>query len=92
MSNGINTVFSGQPDFERAEDALGQFKAEYDGDRDGHYQEYLQLSRFIQALFISGNGYVVDTGNFQNVNRAILDDILRNIKKHPHIWKLFMVC
>ena len=91
MSNGINTVFSGQPDFERAEDALSQFKAEYDGNRYEH-QEYLRLSRFIQALFISENGYVIDTGNFQNVNRAILDDILRNIKKHPHIWKLFMVC
>ena len=92
MSNGLNTVFSGKPDFERAEDALSKFEAVYDGDEWNPYAEYLQLSRFFQALFISDNGYVIDTGNYQTVNREILHDILLNIQKHPKLWKLFMIC
>ena len=86
------TVFSGVPDWERAEDALKKFNEEYDNDDYAPVSEYLQLSRFIQALFISDNGYVIDTGNFQTVNREILEDILEKVKKHPKLWKLFMVC
>jgi len=84
------TVFSGVPDWERAEDALAKFNKAYD--EDIYANEYLELSRFLQALFISNGGYVIDTGNFQTVNREILEDILEKVKKHPKLWKLFMVC
>ena len=84
------TVFSGVPDWERAKDALTKFNKAYD--EDIYTNEYLELSRFFQALFISDNGYVIDTGNFQTVNRVILKDILKRVKKHPELWKLFMVC
>jgi hypothetical protein len=85
-------MFSGVPDWERAEDALKKFNEEYGSNDYDPVSEYLQLSRFIQALFISYDGYVIDTGNFRTVNRAILKDILKRVKKHPEIWQLFMVC
>lgn len=91
------TVFSGKPDFERAEDAMCSFCDIYDKHktimtREDIFSEYLELSRFIQALFISDNGYVIDTGNFQTVNRAILQDIFENVKANKKAWKKFMVC
>ena len=92
MYNGFNTVFSGVPNFDSAEDALSKFEELYDGDEWDPCKEYLQLSRFIQALFISHDGYVIDTGNYQAVNKEILRDILKNVRAHPKIWKLFMVC
>ena len=90
--NGFDTVFSGKVNFDVAQDALTKFNQTYDGDEWDPYREYLQLSRFIQALFISDDGYVIDTGNYQTVNRKILGDILDNVKKHPTLWKLFMIC
>lgn len=93
----MRTVFSGKPDFERAEDAMHSFCDIYDNHKTimtekDIYCEYLELSRFIQALFISDDGYVIDTGNFQTVNREILKDIYENVKMHPKLWKAFMVC
>lgn len=93
----MRTLFSGIPDFERAEDAMHSFCDIYDKHktimtRDDIFSEYLELSRFIQALFISDNGYVIDTGNFQTVNRAILKDIYENVKANKKAWKMFMVC
>lgn len=89
----MRTVFSGKPDFNRAEDAMYSFCDIYDKHAGKDiYCEYLELSLFIQALFISDNGYVIDTGNFQTVNREILKDIYENVKMNPKLWKAFMVC
>lgn len=88
------TVFSGIPDYERAKKNLDEYeeilRAEpYKAD---YQKEYILLSAFYQSLFISHDGYVIDTGNFQNVNYAILRDIYNFAKKHPRIWRLIMVC
>ena len=93
----MRTVFSGKPDFKKAEDAMHSFCDIYDGRKaimvnDDICGEYLELSRFIQALFISDDGYVIDTGNFQAVNRKILKEIFENVKAHKKVWKMFMVC
>lgn len=90
-------MFSGKPDFGRAEDAMHSFCDIYDRHntimtKDDIFCEYLELSRFIQALFISDDGYVIDTGNFQTVNRVILQDIFENVKTNKKVWKMFMVC
>ena len=92
MCNGFNTVFSGKPDFEQAEHSLQRFKEEYFA-KDKHiFSEYAYLSSFFHSLFISDDGYVIDTGNFQAANNEILEDILKRVKKHPILWKFFMVC
>lgn len=79
-------------DKERVEDALRRFEDAYIT-LGGHNtnEEYLQFSRFIQNLFISKHGWVVDTGNFQTVNFALMQSIYYKVKKHPWLWKLFFM-
>ena len=88
------TVFSGVPDYKRAEEALNQYEELYRAEpyKADYRKEYILLSAFYQSLFISHDGYVIDTGNFQAVNYAILRDIYNFAKKHPRIWRLVMVC
>mgnify|MGYP007122120615 CR=1 FL=1 len=87
-------VFSGVPDYKRAEEALNQYEELYRAEpyKADYLKEYILLSAFYQSLFISHDGYVIDTGNFQAVNYAILRDIYNFAKKHPLIWRLVMVC
>lgn len=50
------------------------------------------FSILIQDMTISENGYVLDTGNWENVNAEIALRLAEQIKKHPFLWKLlFMV-
>ena len=91
-------MFSLKPDFERAEDAVDKFEQAYyaktgkhSKPEENYFEEYLQLSRLIQSIFISDDGYVIDTGNFQTCNVAIVRDILERVKRHPILWKIFMV-
>lgn len=49
------------------------------------------FSIFMQNLLISENGYVIDTGNYENVNAEVALRILEKVKKHPTIWKLFFM-
>ena len=74
-------------DKKRMEDAMSKFdKAYFNNNLE---EEYLQFSRFIQGAFISPTGWIIDTGNYQNVNKVLIEDIYYKIKKHPLIWKLF---
>lgn len=74
-------------DKERMEDAMSKFEIAYTND--DLREEYLQFSRFIQGAFISLGGWIIDTGNYQAVNRELIEDIYYKIRKHPLIWKLF---
>ena len=76
-------------DKERCEQALQNFKKAYY--TNNTEQEYLFFSQFIQGLFISKKGWIVDTGNFQNVNRELIEDVYEKIQKHPLLWKLFFM-
>ena len=69
------------------EDAISKFKIAYTNDN--LREEYLQFSRFIQGAFISPGAWLIDTGNYQTVNRELIEDIYYKIRKHPLIWKLF---
>jgi len=74
-------------DKERMEDAMSKFnKAYFSFNLE---EEYLQFSRFIQGAFISPEGWIVDIGNYQVVNKTLIEDIYYKIKKHPLLWKLF---
>ena len=53
------------------------------------YKEYLEFSRFMQAIFISPDGYIVDTGNFRTVNRELMDRIKDAVEKHPLVFRAF---
>lgn len=49
------------------------------------------FSLLIQDMTIFENGYVIDTGNWENVNAEVALRLTEQIKKHPIIWKLFFM-
>lgn len=49
------------------------------------------FSLLIQDMTISENEYVIDTGNWENVNAEIVLRLAKQIKKHPIIWKIFFM-
>ena len=49
------------------------------------------FSLLIQDMTISENGYVIDTGNWENVNAEVAIQLAEQIKKHPIIWKFFFM-
>ena len=49
------------------------------------------FSIFIQDIAISENGYVIDTGNWENVNAEVALRLAEKIKRHPILWKLFFM-
>ena len=49
------------------------------------------FSLLIQDMTISENGYVIDIGNWENVNAEVTLRLTEQIKKHPIIWKLFFM-
>ena len=55
------------------------------------YLNGFEFSILIQKLLISENGYVIDTGNWKNVNAKVALRLVEKIKKHPILWKLFFM-
>lgn len=49
------------------------------------------FSILIQDLTVSENGYVIDTGNWENVNAEVALRLAEQIKKHPILWRLFFM-
>lgn len=49
------------------------------------------FSLLIQDMTISENGYVIDTGNWENVNAEVALRLAERIKKHTILWKLFFM-
>ena len=58
------------------------------------HQTYLtgfDFSMLMQELLISEYGYVIDTGNWENVNAETARLLYRQIQKHPLLWKWFFM-
>ena len=49
------------------------------------------FSLLIQNLLISPGGYVIDTGNYANVNAEVALRLFDRIKEHPLLWKWFFM-
>ena len=49
------------------------------------------FSLLIQNMTITENGYVLGTGNWENVNAEVAMRLAEQIKKHPILWKLFFM-
>lgn len=49
------------------------------------------FSLLVQDLTISEHGYVIDTGNWENVNAEVALRLAEQIKRHPILWKLFFM-
>ena len=77
----LNTL---EIDWEKVEENLA--KAHKDG-----YLTGFDFSLLVQDLLISKDGYVIDTGNYENVNAVVASSLVNKIKKHPLIWSLFFM-
>lgn len=49
------------------------------------------FSIFIQDVLISKNGYVIGTGNWENVNAEVAYRLVERIRKHPILWRLYFM-
>lgn len=49
------------------------------------------FSILMQRLLISENGYVIDTGNWENANAAVALYLWERVKRHPVLWELFFM-
>ena len=70
-------------------------KEKYEQILDKAYQQGwlsgFDFSILIQNALISEGGYVIDTGNWENVNSEVALRLAQNIKRHPILWKLFFM-
>lgn len=66
------------------EEKLG--KDNFFGSINGH-----DFSVIMQELLIPDGEYVIDTGNLENVNYFCAYGLIKRIKKHPLIWRLFFI-
>lgn len=61
-------------------------KAEAQGYLNGY-----EFSILVQNLLVSENGYIIDTGNWENVNAEVALRLIEKIKRHPNLWKRFFM-
>ena len=55
------------------------------------YLSGFDSSLLIQKLLVSEGGWVLDTGNYENVNAEVALRLAEKIKRHPRLWKLFFM-
>lgn len=49
------------------------------------------FSALMQELLVSPDAYVIDTGNWENVNAAVAQILVQRIQRHPLLWKWFFM-
>ena len=59
-------------------------------DREGWLSGF-DFSVLMHEFLISEGGYVIDTGNYENVNAEVALRLAEKIKKHPKLWQWFFM-
>lgn len=59
-------------------------------DREGWLSGF-DFSVLMQEFLVSEDGYVIDTGNYENVNAEVALRLAEKIKKHPKLWQWFFM-
>ena len=49
------------------------------------------FSVLMHDMLVSEGGYVIDTGNYENVNAEVALRLAEKIERHPLLWKLFFM-
>lgn len=49
------------------------------------------FSLLMQELLVPPNAYVIDMGNWENVNAAVAQLLVQRIQRHPLLWKWFFM-
>lgn len=55
------------------------------------YLDGFDFAIIMRNFMISKDGWVIDTGNWENVNAEVALRLERKIKEHPYLWRFFMV-
>lgn len=55
------------------------------------YLSGFDFSILMHRFLISEGGYVIDTGNYENVNAEVALRLAQKIKDNPLLWQIFMV-
>lgn len=55
------------------------------------YLSGFDFSIFMQEIIIPEGMYVIDTGNYENVNAEVALRLAEKIKRHPLLWKFFFM-
>lgn len=55
------------------------------------YLSGFDFSILMHELLVSENGYVIDTGNYENVNAEVAVRLIEKIKRHPELWERFFM-
>ena len=58
--------------------------------RDGWLSGF-DFSLMMQDLLISSGGWVIDTGNWENVNAEMALRLEERVRRHPVLWKFFFM-
>lgn len=58
--------------------------------RDGWLSGF-DFSLLMQDLLISDGGWVIDTGNWENVNAEVAIRLEERVRRHPMLWKCFFM-
>ena len=72
-------------------DSMASPRRKHESPEDKLFQNYLTLSWAVHAACISENGYIIPTGNFENVNVELLRQLIERIQRHPRIWKKYFM-
>lgn len=75
---------------EKAEEVLNDADDKCDEDVFG-YIDGRDFSIFIHRLLIPTGRYVICMGNYENVNYEVAHSLLKKVKKHPLLWKIFFM-
>lgn len=75
----------------KAEQYLKEIEKKLEKDNLFGYIDGYDFSVIMQDLLIPDGDYVIDTGNWENVNYACAYRLINRIKKHPLIWRLFFM-
>ena len=59
--------------------------------RNQGYLSGYNFSILMHRLLVSKNGYVIETGSYENVNAELALRLAEKIKRHPKLWEWFFM-
>lgn len=77
--------------YNRYVDSMASPRRKHESPEDKLFYNYLTLSWAVHAAFISKDGYIIPTGNFENVNVELLRQLIERVQRHPRIWKKYFM-
>ena len=56
---------------------------------DGCWLTGMEFSEFFNDLFMWPDDYIIDTGNWENVNMAVMESFAEKVRTHPILFAIF---